>query len=74
MISSAYLKHDAYIDGEWIAAASGKSFAVYNPADGTEIASVADCRGRQGFWLLVSAHCRCACRKAYGMACLDARS
>ncbi|WP_417617261.1 NAD-dependent succinate-semialdehyde dehydrogenase [Parasphingorhabdus sp.] len=43
MISSAYLKHDAYIDGNWSAAASGESFAVYNPADGTKIASVADC-------------------------------
>jgi succinate-semialdehyde dehydrogenase/glutarate-semialdehyde dehydrogenase len=43
MISSAYLKNDAYIDGEWIAAASGKRFAVHNPADGNEIASVADC-------------------------------
>ena len=40
---SAYLKNDAYIDGKWTAAASDKSFAVFNPADGSKIASVADC-------------------------------
>ncbi len=43
MISSAYLKYEAYIDGDWTTAESGKRFAVHNPADGTKIASVADC-------------------------------
>jgi phenylacetaldehyde dehydrogenase len=30
------------IDGEWVAAASGKSFSVYNPATGTVMAQVAE--------------------------------
>lgn len=41
--SSPYLKHQAYIDGEWVNSATGERFAVYNPADGIEIAQVADC-------------------------------
>ncbi len=32
----------AYVDGKWIAAASGKSFAVTNPATGAELAKVPD--------------------------------
>jgi phenylacetaldehyde dehydrogenase len=30
------------IDGEWVAAASGKTFSVYNPATGTVLAQVAE--------------------------------
>jgi phenylacetaldehyde dehydrogenase len=33
----------ALINGQWQAAASGKTFAVYNPASGAEIAQVAEC-------------------------------
>ena len=32
----------ALINGQWQAAASGKTFAVYNPASGAEIAQVAE--------------------------------
>lgn len=34
---------DAYIDGCWVSASNGKRFAVTNPADGSEIAQIADC-------------------------------
>lgn len=36
------LKDKAYIDGAWVAAESGGSFAVLNPADGSEIIRVPD--------------------------------
>jgi succinate-semialdehyde dehydrogenase/glutarate-semialdehyde dehydrogenase len=36
------LRADAYVDGAWRAAASGKRFAVRNPAGGEVIAEVAD--------------------------------
>jgi len=39
----ALLKTDAYIDGEWAGAASRARFGVQNPADGVEIAKVANC-------------------------------
>ena len=39
----ALLQQGAYIEGEWAAAASGKTFAVTNPASGHTIANVADC-------------------------------
>ena len=41
---SALLKTEAYIDGGWVAAGSGNSFAVTNPVDGSEIARVPDLR------------------------------
>ena len=37
------LKTDAFVGGEWIAADDGSAFAVVNPADGSEIALVANC-------------------------------
>ncbi len=36
------LKHDAFVDGAWIAADSGARFAVTNPATGEVLAQVAD--------------------------------
>lgn len=36
------IKHKAYINGQWIAAASGKTFDVTNPATGEIIAAVPD--------------------------------
>ena len=39
----ALLKTDAYIDGHWTSAASRARFGVQNPADGVEIAKVANC-------------------------------
>ena len=35
----------AYINGEWIGAASGKTFEVKNPANGAVIATVPDMDG-----------------------------
>jgi len=40
---NALLKTDAYIDGHWTSAASRARFGVQNPADGVEIAKVANC-------------------------------
>jgi len=37
------LRDRAYIAGRWVAADSGSTFAVTNPADGTVLAQVADC-------------------------------
>ena len=37
------LKTEAFIGGEWVAADSGSEFAVVNPANGSQIASVANC-------------------------------
>ena len=36
------LRTQSYINGEWVSAANGASFAVHNPADGAVIAEVAD--------------------------------
>ncbi len=36
------IKNKTYINGEWVAAADGKTFAVYNPFDGTRLADVPD--------------------------------
>jgi succinate-semialdehyde dehydrogenase/glutarate-semialdehyde dehydrogenase len=36
------LRDKAYVDGSWIAADSGRSFPVRNPASGDEIAQVPD--------------------------------
>ena len=40
---SLLLRQEAYINGQWIAADSGKTFAVTNPANGDSIAMVSDC-------------------------------
>ena len=36
------LQRDAYVDGEWTRAGSGRRFAVHNPATGEQLAEVAD--------------------------------
>ncbi|MBA2548112.1 MAG: NAD-dependent succinate-semialdehyde dehydrogenase [Burkholderiaceae bacterium] len=43
LLDGALLKTDAYIDGHWTSAASRARFGVQNPADGVEIAKVANC-------------------------------
>ena len=42
--TTAFLSHHRklLIDDEWVAAASGKTFPVYNPATGTVMAQVAE--------------------------------
>ena len=42
---TALLRQDAYVNGAWVAAASGARFAVANPATGAVIAQVADLSG-----------------------------
>ena len=39
---SALLRTQAYIDGQWMDAESGRRFEVRNPADGSVIAHVPD--------------------------------
>ncbi|RMG87827.1 MAG: NAD-dependent succinate-semialdehyde dehydrogenase, partial [Bacteroidetes bacterium] len=36
-------KNQAYINGQWVGAAAGKTFPVTNPYDGARLAEVADC-------------------------------
>lgn len=40
---SPLLKNEAYINGKWVAAKSGKTFQVTNPSTGDIIGDVADC-------------------------------
>ena len=40
---STLLKTDSFIEGKWQPADSGQTFTVTNPANGSDIASVADC-------------------------------
>ncbi|MGJ8527817.1 NAD-dependent succinate-semialdehyde dehydrogenase [Maritalea sp.] len=42
-IASKFKMTGAYIDGQWVKASSGKSFAVLNPANSEHLADVADC-------------------------------
>ncbi|MGE5160675.1 MAG: NAD-dependent succinate-semialdehyde dehydrogenase, partial [Betaproteobacteria bacterium] len=42
LADAALLKTDSFIDGAWVAAASGARFVVRNPADGLELARVAN--------------------------------
>ena len=44
---TALLRDAAFIDGQWAAADSGARFAVLNPADGAELARVADLGERE---------------------------
>ncbi len=39
---STLLRHEAFINGQWVAADSGNTFPVTNPADGKLLAQVAD--------------------------------
>lgn len=43
------------IDGEWVAAASGKTFSVYNPATGTVMAQVAEADSEDVAWAVRAA-------------------
>ncbi len=47
LADGALLKIDAYIGGTWEPATSRARFAVLNPADGIEIAKVANCKGAE---------------------------
>lgn len=37
------LRHQSYINGQWVDADSGKSFAVTNPVNGETVVNIADC-------------------------------
>jgi len=47
LADGALLKTDAYIGGAWEPGTSRTRFAVLNPADGIEIAKVANCKGTE---------------------------
>jgi succinate-semialdehyde dehydrogenase/glutarate-semialdehyde dehydrogenase len=44
---AALLRQHAFIDGSWVSADSGGTFPVTNPADGSLLAEVADCRAAE---------------------------
>ncbi|MGJ8559178.1 MAG: NAD-dependent succinate-semialdehyde dehydrogenase [Litorimonas sp.] len=50
------LKTQAYIDGQWADADSGKTYAVENPANGADIADVAFCAGDETVRAVDAAH------------------
>ncbi|RMD70614.1 MAG: aldehyde dehydrogenase family protein, partial [Bacteroidetes bacterium] len=50
------LQRSAWIDGQWTPAASGKTFAVRNPADGSVLAEVADCGPADAHRAIEAAH------------------
>lgn len=56
MPANPLLKSSAYIDGTWICAVDRAQFAVRNPADGTLIAHVADCRATETEAAIDAAH------------------
>lgn len=41
LTNAALFRRQAYIDGQWVEADNGKSFAVYNPANGEHLADIA---------------------------------
>ena len=43
LINPALFRSLSFVNGEWIAALSGKTFSVKNPADNSHLAEVADC-------------------------------
>lgn len=43
MKDSTLLRREAFINGEWQPAHAGRTFPVFNPANGDELAKVADC-------------------------------
>jgi len=49
-------RKDAYVDGAWIAADSGKRFAVANPANGAKIADVPDLGAAETRRAIAAAH------------------
>jgi len=52
----ALFRKDAYVDGAWIAADSGKRFAVANPANGAKIADVPDLGAAETRRAIAAAH------------------
>lgn len=50
------LKDQAYINGQWVAATNGETFAVSNPADGTTLCQVANLGVEQTRAALEAAH------------------
>ena len=52
---ASLLRTQSYINGKWVGAADGRSFAVHNPADGTLIAEVADLETGDVTWAIDTA-------------------
>jgi succinate-semialdehyde dehydrogenase / glutarate-semialdehyde dehydrogenase len=54
VLSSHLLRHGSYIEGNWHS--HGKTFAVYNPADGRELQQVVDAGPEQALAAVAAAH------------------
>jgi len=52
----ALFRESCYINGQWMRAASGKTFPVINPFDGKTIANVPDCSQSEIKYAIESAH------------------
>ena len=50
------LRNQAFVDGSWVSAASGKTFAVTNPANGQTICQVPDCDAKDTEIAVSAAH------------------
>jgi succinate-semialdehyde dehydrogenase / glutarate-semialdehyde dehydrogenase len=49
-------RRQAFVNGQWLAAESGPTFAVLNPANGDELARVADCGPAETHAAIAAAH------------------
>lgn len=53
---SKLLRRQAYIGGEWVDSSQGQTFDVTDPADGSMLASVADCTPHDAEAAIIAAH------------------
>ncbi|WP_432696715.1 NAD-dependent succinate-semialdehyde dehydrogenase [Marinobacterium sp. YM272] len=56
MTSTLITKTQAYVDGQWVSAASGKTLAVLNPANGEHLADVPDMSAGEASAAVEAAH------------------
>jgi succinate-semialdehyde dehydrogenase/glutarate-semialdehyde dehydrogenase len=55
LADGSLLKAESFIDGAWVAAASGARFVVHNPADGLKIAEVANAGAAEAMQAIAAA-------------------
>ncbi|SEG75645.1 NAD-dependent succinate-semialdehyde dehydrogenase [Marinobacterium lutimaris] len=56
MTSTLITKTQAYVDGQWVSSASGKTLAVLNPANGEHLADVPDMSAEEASAAVEAAH------------------
>src|SRR5512134_231325 len=56
LADGSLFRTEAFIDGQWVAAASGAKFVVTNPADGMKLADVANCGAPDALDAIAAAH------------------